>query len=71
MMGGGSIKTYNVIGDTVNTAKRICDAAAPGEVLISPAVAAEDRTLALGPSRQLAMKGKAEPLEVFPLRVSA
>jgi len=68
MMGGTHIKTYNVIGDTVNTAKRICDAAAPGEVLISPTVFANNSHLAVGESRKLAMKGKAELLEVFPLR---
>jgi class 3 adenylate cyclase len=68
MMGGTDIKTYNVIGDTVNTAKRICDAAAPGEVLISPAVFAGNGHLAVGAPRKLAMKGKADPLEVFPLR---
>jgi class 3 adenylate cyclase len=71
MMGGTDIKTYNVIGDTVNTAKRICDAAAPGEVLISKTVRGGDGRLRVGQPRRLALKGKAEPLEVFPLEPPA
>ncbi|MDD2815855.1 MAG: adenylate/guanylate cyclase domain-containing protein [Thiotrichaceae bacterium] len=34
-MGSHKVKAYDIIGDTVNTAKRICDAAARGELLIS------------------------------------
>lgn len=35
MIGGKDVKAYDVIGDTVNTAKRICDKAKGGEILIS------------------------------------
>ncbi|MBK9521598.1 MAG: adenylate/guanylate cyclase domain-containing protein [Rhodocyclaceae bacterium] len=35
VLGGVGVKAYDFIGDTVNTAKRLCDAAKAGELLIS------------------------------------
>lgn len=35
LVGGEQTKTYDILGDTVNTAKRICDQAAPGGILVS------------------------------------
>ncbi len=57
---------YTVIGDTVNTAKRLCDAAAPGEILVSQ----EFRAALKSPPRLTAkppmeLKGKSQPVPVF------
>ena len=57
---------YTVIGDTVNTAKRLCSAADPGEILVS-----DDFRLALAAPPRLAAKlsmelrGKNQPVPVF------
>ncbi len=68
LMGSSAMQAYDVIGDTVNTAKRIEGAAAGGEVLIA---AATHQALSLahtvGNSREVAAKGKADPVCVFPL----
>jgi class 3 adenylate cyclase len=68
LMGSSAMQAYDVIGDTVNTAKRIEGGAASQEVLIS---AATRQALGLahtvGAAREIVAKGKAEPLCVFPL----
>lgn len=68
LMGSSALQAYDVIGDTVNTAKRIEGGAGPGEVLIA---AATRQALRLphtaGAARPIAAKGKAEPVCVFPL----
>ncbi len=68
LLGSKDVKFYDVIGDTVNTAKRIENAASETEVLISePArVAIGDHT-GIGPSRDIAAKGKEVPVTVYPL----
>jgi adenylate cyclase len=61
VLGGEDAKAYDFIGDTVNTAKRLCDAAAPGELLVSlDACAAAGLTP--GRVREVVAKGKREPL---------
>jgi class 3 adenylate cyclase len=67
LLGSMGVKFYDVIGDTVNTAERIEGAAAAGEVLISADVAAVLATEELGLKRQIAVKGKEIPIEVYPL----
>ena len=57
---------YTVIGDTVNTASRLCSAAGPGEILVSEEFRAALKT----PPRLIAMppmelKGKSQPVPVF------
>jgi class 3 adenylate cyclase len=63
LMGAADVKSYDVIGDTVNTAKRIEGAALAGEILIS-----EDfrraADAASAQSRTIAAKGKSAPLVV-------
>jgi class 3 adenylate cyclase len=63
LMGAADVKSYDVIGDTVNTAKRIEGAALAGEILIS-----EDFRRAVdaasAQSRTIAVKGKSAPLVV-------
>jgi len=68
LLGSMGVKFYDVIGDTVNTAKRIESAAASGELLISSAVVpALGADLRLGPKRLITVKGKEAPVEVYPL----
>ncbi|MDD5175288.1 MAG: adenylate/guanylate cyclase domain-containing protein [Sterolibacterium sp.] len=61
ILGGEGAKAYDFIGDTVNTAQRLCDAAAPGELLVSIAACG---AAGLTPMqfRDVAAKGKREPV---------
>jgi adenylate cyclase len=61
VLGGEGAKAYDFIGDTVNTAQRLCDAAAPGELLVSMA-ACEAAGLVPARQRDVVAKGKREPL---------
>lgn len=65
MLGSESVKAFDVLGDTVNTAKRLCDAAAGGEILVSEAAATPG--LAAAPAREFALKGKSAPLRALVL----
>lgn len=65
LFGSSELKRYDIIGDTVNTAKRICSAAAGGELLVSGQ--ALENTGGLVPTlekRQIFAKGISHPLEV-------
>lgn len=65
LMGARDYKGYDLLGDSVNTAKRLCDSAAGGEILISQQVRDElGDTPAATSSRQIQVKGKQEPLLV-------
>jgi class 3 adenylate cyclase len=60
------------IGDAVNVASRLCDAAGPGEILLTPDLAEAARNvpeLAVEPRgpRELQVKGKKEPLTIYSL----
>jgi class 3 adenylate cyclase len=65
---GSGVKFYDVIGDTVNTAKRIEGAAGAGEILVSK-TAGEllPELFRLGERREIMVKGKEAPLVVFVL----
>jgi adenylate cyclase len=70
LLGSAGVKFYDVIGDTVNTAKRIESAAGPGEVLISEAgLRAAGPVFTPGQRREIIAKGKEEPLAVYALRM--
>ncbi|OQW93167.1 MAG: hypothetical protein BWK79_12565, partial [Beggiatoa sp. IS2] len=66
LVGSHKVKAYDIIGDTVNTAKRICDVATRGEVLISKSVY-ESVYPVVGTPRHLKVKGKTEAILVYPL----
>ena len=61
---------YTVLGDAVNTASRLCSKAAPGEIIISPAlydILAEKP--AVDKLEPLALKGKAQPMPVLRVKL--
>lgn len=71
LLGSGGVKFYDVIGDTVNTAKRIESGAQAGEILISnDARNGLTAPLEFGATRELTVKGKAEPLTVFSVQIA-
>lgn len=63
LLGCASVKAYEVIGDAVNTASRLCSAAGANELLVSPA-ALSGLSLASFPLRYIEAKGKRDPLAV-------
>jgi len=68
LLGSKDVKAYDVIGDTVNTAKRIESAASETEALVSEATRqATGNIIAFGPARQIEAKGKEAPITVYPL----
>ena len=71
LMGGADMKHFDVIGDTVNTAKRIEGSAAAGEILLSGAFWAAAGLSAREPARSLRVKGKAAPIAVHVARAAA
>jgi class 3 adenylate cyclase len=68
LVGSVHVKEYCFVGDTVNTANRICSHAEPGEILMSrQAWSLEKDQLETGPPRHIEAKGKTEAIEVLPL----
>ena len=66
MIGSKKRADYTFIGDNVNTASRLCDAAKPGEILLADSTYTEvaDRVSIKGPFR-LKAKGKDEYVKVY------
>jgi class 3 adenylate cyclase len=65
LLGSADVKLYDVIGDTVNIAKRLCDQAGPGEILASRECAtAAGLEATAADTRPLRVKGKSEPIQV-------
>jgi class 3 adenylate cyclase len=66
LLGSAGVKFYDVIGDTVNTAKRIESAAESGEVLISENVRRmSEGAFRLGAGREISAKGKENLVMVY------
>jgi len=66
VMGATDYKGYDLLGDSVNTAKRLCDNARGGEILLSSAVVEQlEERVDLCDPRLLAVKGKQGMLTVF------
>jgi len=65
-IGSSQTMSYSVVGDTVNTAARLCAAAKPGEIIVSETthahVVGDFETQKLAPIKA---KGKFRPLEVY------
>lgn len=61
ILGGAGTRAYDFIGDTVNTAHRLCDAARPDEMLVSAATA-DIAGISAGEVRKVFAKGKREPI---------
>jgi adenylate cyclase len=73
-MGASSRMDFTVIGDAVNLGARLCDAAAPGEVLVAQAArdaAGDLPDLELSPRDPIAVKGKRDPIRIFSVRRKA
>ena len=70
LLGSAGVKGYDVIGDTVNTAKRIEGAAGGGRGagVGGGARCARTRSPLLGERREVVAKGKEAPIEVYPLQ---
>lgn len=65
-LGSERIMQYTVIGDTVNTAARLCDNCAPGKILLSLAFIDNlGLEVALTELDPMLFKGKSEPMRVF------
>lgn len=65
LVGGNTIKMFDVIGDTVNTAKRLCDSAQGEHILISDYIYALFPELQISQQQQIKVKGKMEYLKVY------
>lgn len=66
-VGAGSRVEYAAVGDAVNTAARLQGSAESGEILASDATRHVVRELvAWGPSREIVLKGKTEPVTASP-----
>lgn len=70
LIGSKRLKLYDIIGDTVNTTKRICDQAKGDELLITEAVYRDldQDNIAILDSRNLIAKGKSEPVSVLSIQ---
>jgi adenylate cyclase len=65
-IGSSRTMSFSVIGDTVNTASRLCSAAKPGQIIISASTSiALPVQIAVGALAPLKAKGKFHPIEVF------
>ena len=68
-MGSTHRTEYTVIGNHVNVAARLADAAAPGEILVTErSLASVQTSVEWEPVESLMMKGVNRPLEVFTLK---
>jgi adenylate cyclase len=71
-LGSSQTMSYSVIGDTVNMASRLCDAAKPGEILVSEysnfIIQGKFTTLARTP---IMIKGKSDPISSYSLTGAA
>lgn len=65
LLGAKNIRFYDVIGDTVNTAQRIENSAASGEIWISEDTRAQLTHPAIKEQNEILVKGKELPVKVY------
>jgi len=69
LMGSNTTRKYDIIGDAVNTAKRLESAAGRGEIVVSEITCrALERPISAAETRTLQVKGKSESLQVFAIK---
>lgn len=69
-LGQGGVSQITVVGDAANLTARLASSAAAGEILLTEAAYAAIEPEATPPERrELALKGKSEPIKVVVLRV--
>ncbi|QTA92016.1 adenylate/guanylate cyclase domain-containing protein [Desulfonema magnum] len=65
-IGSTCLMSYSVIGDTVNTASRLCSAAKPGQIIISEETYNHVKSVFdIAELKPILAKGKAEPIRIF------
>ncbi len=68
LIGSREVKAYDIIGDTVNTGKRICDQATGDEILLSQACYEKlQSSIVIAEPRTIVAKGKQDSLRVYPV----
>jgi class 3 adenylate cyclase len=68
LIGSEKHRLFDVMGDTVNTAKRLCESAKGNEILVSEKIINESEGRAFTKEmREVSLKGKELPQKVFPL----
>ena len=68
LIGSDKHKLFDVMGDTVNTAKRLCESAKGSEVLVSiEFIELTEGKAFTTECREVILKGKEKPFQVFPL----
>ncbi len=66
------IKDLTILGDSVNTTARLASLAGPGEILVSESIAKEANFPIMDlEKRELALKGKSEPINVSVIKIQA
>jgi adenylate cyclase len=62
---GTAVLDFTALGDPVNVAARMQESAAGGELLVAEGI--DDELVARAPRRQLALRGREQPIEAFVL----